>query len=292
MRISEHILSVALFGLGLGLTTAYAFDGTKSPANVAPPMGLGVAPEAGSGLGVGTGPINAFQAFKMGTQALQAGDTKAGLELLNDAARNGDVGAAWKLGHIYAEGADGVKQDDVLAFRYFSGLADSHADEVTGTTQAWFVAKAFVALGSYYIAGIPNSPVTSDAMRAREMFNYAATYFGDPDAQYRLGRMLIDGQGTPKDPKTGVRWLSLAASKGQYQAQAVFGALLFKGQYVARDAALGLMWLTLAKDAATPKESWITDLHAAAVKQATETEKNVALVHLQHWMDSRNGRRP
>src|SRR6266478_9478235 len=68
MRISEHILSVALFGFGLGLTTAYAFDGTKSPANIAPPVvgGVAVAPE-GAGppsLGVGVGAVrpDAFQA--------------------------------------------------------------------------------------------------------------------------------------------------------------------------------------------------------------------------------------
>src|SRR5258706_12243883 len=41
MRILEHILSVALFGFGLGLTAAYAFDGTKTPANT-PPVAGGV----------------------------------------------------------------------------------------------------------------------------------------------------------------------------------------------------------------------------------------------------------
>src|SRR5258708_39672739 len=97
--------------------------------------------------------------------------------------------------------------------------------------------------------------------------------------------MYLDGQGTAKDPKQAMRWLSTAASKGQYEAQAVLGAMLFRGQSVPRDTARGLMWLTLARDAATPRETWITDLYNAALKQATEIERNVALVHLQQWIE-------
>jgi TPR repeat protein len=293
MRISEHILSVALFGFGLGLTTAHAFDSTKSPANVFPPVGGGVAvaPQGAPSTGVGAGHLDAFQAFQTGAQALRAGDTKAALDALEYAARNGEVTALWKLGRMYADG-DGVKQNDLRAFDYFRTLADSHADETPGTRPAVFVAKAFVAIGGYYLTGIPNSDVKPDAVHAREMFWYAASYFGDPDAQYRLGRMYLDGQGIAKDPKQARRWLFTAAGKGQYEAQAVLGAMLFRGQSVARDAARGLMWLILARDAATSKETWITDLYNAAVKQATEVERNVALVHVEQWIEqSRGGQR-
>src|SRR5258708_32846928 len=176
---------------------------------------------------------------------------------------------------MYAEG-DGVKRNDQRAFEYFSGLADSHADEETGTARALFIANAFVELGSYYLTGIP-AYIKPAAVHAYEIFNYAATYFGDPDAQYHLGRMYLDGEGVGEDTKQAVRWLFTAASKGQYEAQAVFGAMLFRGQSVPRDAARGLMWLMLARDAATPDESWITDLYAAALKQATAEDRTVAL---------------
>lgn len=293
MRISEHILSVALFGFGLGLTAASAFDGTKSPADKTPPVvgGVAVAPQGAPSTGVGAGNPAAFQAFQTAAQALRAGDTKAAVEALEYAARNGEVVALWKLGRMYADG-DGVKQNQMRAFDYFRTLADSHADETPGTRPAVFVAKAFVAIGGYYLAGIPNSDVKPDAVHAREMFWYAASYFGDSDAQYRLGRMYLDGQGTAKDPKQAMRWLFTAASKGQYEAQAVLGAMLFRGQSVPRDAARGLMWLILARDAATPKETWITDLYNAAVKQASEAERNVALVHVEQWIEqTRNGQR-
>jgi hypothetical protein len=281
MRISNHILSVALFSLSLGCATAYALDGTRSPANVAPlPPGVGITPEGAPALGPAGGGLKAWARF------MRDGNFEAARKSLEDGARNGDVMATWKLARMYADG-DGVKQNDLLAFERFRGIADSHADEVPGTAEARFVANAFVALGGYYLAGIPNSDIRPDAVRAREMFSYAATYFGDSDAQYHLGRMYLDGQGTAKDSKQAMRWLSLAAGKGQYQAQAVFGAMLFKGQYVPRDGARGLFWLMLARDAATPKETWITDMYGYAVKQATEEERNVALVHLERWLKGR-----
>jgi hypothetical protein len=97
--------------------------------------------------------------------------------------------------------------------------------------------------------------------------------------------------GVRKDTKQGIRWLSLAAYKGQYQAQAFLGALLFKGQSVYRDGARGLMWLMLARDAATPGETWITDQYIAAWKLATETDRNVALVYVEKWIEQYGGRR-
>src|SRR6516165_5045233 len=69
----------------------------------------------------------------------------------------GDVVARWKLGRIYAAG-DGVKKDDLRAFEYFRGIADAHAEEAPGTTQARVVANAFLALGNYYLEGIPDTP--------------------------------------------------------------------------------------------------------------------------------------
>jgi uncharacterized protein len=285
--VAVRVAPETSFGSGPG---DRQLDGTAR--HVPPPVvgGVAVATQGAPGTGVGAGYL-AFQAFQTGAQALRAGDTKAALDALEYAARSGEVTALWKLGRMYADG-DGVKQNDLRAFDYFRTLADSHAGEMPGTRPAVFVAKAFVAIGGYYLTGIPNSEVKPDAVQAREMFWYAASNFGDPDAQYRLGRMYLDGQGTAKDPKQAMRWLFTAASKGQYEAQAVLGAMLFRGQSVPRDAARGLMWLILARDAATPKETWITDLYNAAVKQATEVERNVALVHVEQWIEqSRSGQR-
>jgi TPR repeat protein len=119
------------------------------------------------------------------------------------------------------------------------------------------------------------------------MFQYAASYFGDADAQYHLARMYLEGVGTERDTLQAARWLSLAAQKGQYRAQALLGGLLFKREGVPRQAARGLMWLTLARDAVlSADDTWIIDMYDGAFKAATEDERTVALGHLQQWLKS------
>ena len=82
--------------------------------------------------------------------------------------RADDVVAQWNLGRMYAAG-DGVKHDDLRAFEVFRGIADAHAEEIPGTPQARFVANAFVALGNYYLEGIPDTEVKPDIERARNV---------------------------------------------------------------------------------------------------------------------------
>ena len=103
-ELSGYFLSVALFGLCVGSTATYALDGTRSPANTAPMIGQ-VAPE------------EAMYSAKLREwfRARQIGDVKAAQKVLEGAARDGDVGAAWKLGRMYADG-DGVEQSDQRAF--------------------------------------------------------------------------------------------------------------------------------------------------------------------------------
>lgn len=294
MRTSSRAI-LFLTGLVVAAGSALAFDGARSGGDIAPVVSVDLFPRpvpptiAPAGLGVPQSAIRALtpvEAFRTGTQALLAGDTKAGLSSLEYAAASGHPIAKWKLGRMYADG-DGVKQDDLRAFELFREIADAHADESPGTPRARFVANAFVALGVYHLDGIPNSVVKPDPDRAREMLTYAASYFGDPDAQYHLGRMYLEGLGGVKDVKQAVRWLQLAANKGQYQAQAVLGAMLFKGEAVPRQGARGLMWLTLARDAANQQENWISDLQATAFTQASDEERAGALAQIERWVRGR-----
>jgi TPR repeat protein len=205
---------------------------------------------------------------------------------LVDAAEKGHSLAQWKLGRMYADG-DGVQQDKFRAFEYFQRYADKHADDGPDMPQSRLVANAYVALGRYYLDGIPNSPVKPSPERAREMFTYAASYFADSDAQYQLGRLYFDGMGIPRDARQAVRWLSLAANKGQYEAQALLGHILFNGEYGPRQRPTGLMWLTLARDGSAGKQPWITEYHDTAFKQASDGERARALNMIERWLEGR-----
>ena len=50
------------------------------------------------------------------------------LSALQNAAEDGDPIAQWKLGRMYAEG-NGVAQNDLLAFDYFSRIANAHIEQ-------------------------------------------------------------------------------------------------------------------------------------------------------------------
>jgi TPR repeat protein len=314
MRTSDRIARIFVMGLGLGLAPALGLDGTPSdgppaagpprmpppniaapaaiapaPMAVAPPRTVGIPrPPAGiPGIGAGRSPTLApAEAFRSGTQALRAGEKDKAVVSLQYAAEAGHALAQWKLGRMYAEG-DGVPQNDLRAFEYFSRIANGYADDNPATAQARFVANAFVALGHYYLDGIPDTSVKADPARAREMFFYAASYFADPDAQYYLARLYLDGRGAPRDPRQAARWLSLAAHKGQHQAQALLGGMLFKGEHLTRQAARGLMWLTLARESAATDEAWINDLYDSAFRQATDEERSMAVVFLERWVKGR-----
>jgi TPR repeat protein len=128
-------------------------------------------------------------------------------------------------------------------------------------------------------------------MRAHQIFRHAASFFGDREAQYQVGRMYLYGTGIAKDPVQAARWLRLAADAGQRNAQALLGSMLFKGTDVTRQAAMGLFWLTVAKDAVkdggSADDKWIIDSHASAFAQATDDERDMALGYLEGWMRTR-----
>jgi len=207
------------------------------------------------------------------------------LSALQNAAEDGDPIAQWKLGRMYADG-DGVVQDDLRAFEYFSRIANAHAEDSPSAPQAAIVANAFVALGRYYLNGIPNSKIAADPDRAREMFSYAASHFGNADAQYDLARLYLKDAGTSRDDfRHGARWLGLAAQKGQHQAQALLGQMLFDGDCLPPQRARGLMWLTLAYENAGPEESWIKESYNRAMASASESDRATALQMLRRWLE-------
>jgi TPR repeat protein len=223
------------------------------------------------------------EAFQFGFDAYRQGDKQAAVEALAIAAEKGHPIAQWKLGRMYAEG-DGITRDDLKAFEYFSEVADAHADDGPSTPNARFVSNAFVALGTYYKNGIPNSEIKPNLTRARQIFSYAASYFGDPEAQLNLARMYYSGEGGDRDPLQAARWAKLAADKGNVGAQALLGHLLFEGDGVKREPVLGLMFLTIARDRADPKQHWIFEMQEQALSVATESERRTAIALAEDWV--------
>ncbi|MGD0720876.1 MAG: tetratricopeptide repeat protein [Roseiarcus sp.] len=224
---------------------------------------------------------SAQQALRAGIDDLRAGDAKSSVEALKYAAAGGQSLAQWKLGRMYAQG-QGVPHDDYQAYQYFDQLIEAYNEDDPERRDIAAVSNAFVAVGVYCLNGIANSELKPDPERALEMFQYAATNFGDPDAQYNLARMYMDGAaGLAKNNMRAARWLALAAEKHHHPAQAVLGHLLFEGDGVPRQRARGLMWLAIAKSAAQgPKDEWVSDLYAKDFAAASDEDRQVAALYL------------
>ena len=276
MRTSKRTIVAFVLGAGVLAVPALAFDG--APVNQAPASGQPPSTPT---------TLNSSTLKKPVSPAPIPDGSLNSLLALQYAAEDGHPIAQWKLGRMYAEG-NGVVQNDLLAFDYFSRIANAHAEDSPSAPQAQIVANAFVALGRYYLSGIPNSKVKSDPERAREMFYYAASYFGNADAQYDLARLYLKtANATPSEFTYGARWLGLAAQKGQHQAQAMLGQMLFNGDRIPPQRARGLMWLTLACENAGPDESWIKESYNRAIASASDNDRAMALQMIEHWVQGR-----
>jgi uncharacterized protein len=263
----RRAIAIAAFGmLTLSSASAFAFDSSTpdSPAKISPKSFA--SPE---------------QALRAGIDDLKAGDAAASVAALSYAAEGGQPIARWKLGEMYADGI-GVARDDVKAYHYFNQLVEDYDEDAPDQRNRAAISNAFVAVGVYSLTGIPNSQVHPDAERARELFQYAATTFGDPDAQYNLAHMYIVGAGgLAKDNITAVRWLVLAAEKGHRPSQALLGHMLFTGDGVSTQRGRGLMWLQIAKNGADgPKDEWIREVYQHDFVAANDEDRHVAAAML------------
>jgi hypothetical protein len=279
MRTSRRIILALMLGATPVAAPGFAFDGSPvKPDAAVPMMNQPAAAQAVTAQALKKAPPAPATATPVAAPSLTS---------LQYAAEGGHPVAQWKLGRMYADG-DGVIQDDLRAFEYFSRIANAHAEDSPSAPQAAIVANAFVALGRYYLNGIPNSKIKPDTDRAREMFSYAASYFGNADAQYDLARLYLKTPDASRDDfRYGARWLGLAAQKGQHQAQAMLGQMLFTGDRLPRQPARGLMWLTLARDNAAPEETWIRESYNRAFAKASDDDRATALQMLEHWVQGK-----
>ncbi|KQT60534.1 MULTISPECIES: tetratricopeptide repeat protein [unclassified Aureimonas] len=223
------------------------------------------------------------EVFSLGFKAYKRGEKLEAFEALRYAAEKGHAGARWKLGQMYAQG-DGVPENDYEAFKIFEEIIAEDEDDTSSSPNAAYVASSVVALGDYMRTGIPGTPVSVDLPQARQLYFHAASIFGDPKAQFELGRMLLNGDGGRPNPRQAARWLKLSAEKGNTGAQALLGYLLFDGEKISLQAqpVRGLAMLTLALRHATEKdERWIRPLQEEVFSLASEGDRRTALAYAE-----------
>lgn len=310
MRTSSSISSVVVLLAAFAAGPAFAFDaslatvggdlpvampvGDTSSALTAVPavpmqqdngadlMSSPTMPNAPPRLGEKT---TAAEAFTMARNLYRRGEKGEAMTVLQFAAGQGHIGAQWMMGRMYARG-EGVAPDDLKAFEYFREVVNSadvqNMDDSPDSRQnAGYISHALLQLGSYYREGIPGSNVKPNPQLAISLYSRAAYNYGDPNAQFNLSMMYLEGNGVAKDPKRAMQLLNNAAKKGHGPSRALLGHMMFKGEAGKRQPALGLMWMGLARQAAEqsgePDAQWIIDLHDKALAEASEEERKGAL---------------
>jgi len=221
---------------------------------------------------------SATEAYRQGASALKSGKTAAALPALEYAAKRGVLGAQVKLARAYASGRD-VPKDDAKAFAYFQQIADQQADISPRSPIAKYAAEAFVALGQYYLDGIPAMPLAPNPSYAAHLFRQAASYFGSAEAQYCLARLYMNGDGVEKNVGLAVNWLATAAKKQHAASQATLGEILWRGQDVRQRRARGLALIMLAHEnaVASGKEpQWIGELYQEAFAKSDKPTRKDA----------------
>jgi uncharacterized protein len=209
--------------------------------------------------------------FKFGFKSYKKGNKNDALEAYQYAAEKGHAGAQWKLARMYADG-DGVVEDDYKAFKFFQKVVGQGIDP--GSEDGTYVSNALNSLANYIRRGIPGSPVKSDPAAARDYYAQAAWSFGDPAAQFELGRMYLIGEGGEADMRQAYNLFRLSANKGHSGSQAMFGNLLFQNGKQVR----GLAMLTAALQRSEPKDrDWILELQESAFAVAGEADRRTAM---------------
>ncbi len=283
MRIYD--LTFTFLAASICLAPAFAQESALTGIQAAPRAVL--APSPGAAQMVPLSPYtSARDALRAGVKDYNAGNKMSAARALEFAAGQGHVLALWKLGKMHSIG-DGVPHDDLKAFEYFSKIADEYADETPGTQNAKVISSAFVQLGIYMLDGIKGTYVKANPVRAAELLQYAASYYGDSDAQYHLSRLYLEGRGVPKDARQAARWLNLSSEKGHLESQAMLGQLMLSGTAgMPRQVARGLMWLTLARESADPdRNPEIIEAHRKAFEAASAQDREAALAFLQRQMN-------
>lgn len=180
--------------------------------------------------------------------------------------------AAMQLGAKYLRG-DGVKQNNVLAFRWYSGAAFLN-NPIAQHKLGYFYDEGLEgacepdvheAIKWYSLAGdlmpdsmhnlaktfedgrnLPTSDLEHSMFQAQALYSIAAAR-GFTFSQVNLGRMFLLGEdGIPHDREAGRHLLTMAAESGDCDAQLVVGMIHATPAFECYDLALAEYWLKLS----------------------------------------------
>jgi TPR repeat protein len=212
-----------------------------------------------------------FDLFRLGFKAYREGNKQEAVEAYRYAAEKGHTGSRWALATMYAAG-DGVVENDLEAFKIYSEIANEGVEP--GSNDTSFFVNALMSLAEYYRKGIPDSPVRTDLSQARQLYFQAASAFGNAEAQFRLAKMLLSGEGGEPNIRQAKKWLNHARKGGHAGAMGIFGNVIFQEGQTIR----GLAYMTAALDTCAPRDrEWLQSMQEQAFSLVNENDRRNAI---------------
>lgn len=217
--------------------------------------------------------------------AVRTGAIEASLPALKFAARQGVLGAQLELAELYS-GHCGIPENAAKSYAYYREIAAAYADIPPSSPIAKYVAKSFVAMGRYQLKGDAKIGVAPNPVRAADLFRHAASYFGDPEAQYELAKLYLTGRGVERDVRLGINWLALAARKQHPESEATLGEMLWRDRRAKPRYARGLALIALAHYNASlegNEPKWIKKLYVKALRSSNKKTRLEAEALIPRW---------
>lgn len=209
------------------------------------------------------------------TAPVSAADLVGGLKFgdLSAAASKGDLDARIEMGRRFAQG-QGVIKSERQAASYFRGIISEFENISAHDKRGPQVAAAFLEMSRLYKNGVAEANIRPNPAQAFSFLHHAASYFGDPAAQFELAKLLLSGDGVAKNTRVAAQWLLSASRKGYAPAQALLGDLLWRGgDGVRRVAGDGLGLLAIARRNALGEDKvWVSKMFETARSEAQPIE--------------------
>jgi TPR repeat protein len=203
---------------------------------------------------------------------------------LEAAVKNGNIFAAWYLGHIWRIGL-GVEADQAKAVAYYRQVAMGYDPLEPRPGALDMMVDSLVRLGDYYREGNEAAKVVKDPSRAYRLYTAAAGH-GHPGAQYGLGLMYLEGVGVAQNTGQALKWMMFAARKRFAPAEALLGDLYWDGSVVAQDRAQAIKWYMLASETAGRESSpHILARLETMMEEASDSERLSGRMGAELWAD-------
>jgi len=198
-------------------------------------------------------------------------DRTRGQKMLEEAYKQGHMGAATQLGILLNNKENPSNEDRNLCYKYFfeasktvplalanlgclkiygNGVGKDVAGGINDLKEAFNrgAVEAALMLGQSYLQGLDGKKDENESFK----WMLKAAELGEPRAQAYLGNFFQEGIGVEKDEKKAFEWFKKSAEQGDPEGQSFLSYCYWRGKGVSMDAQEGFKWSYKAAEQGIP----------------------------------------